>query len=213
MQDYRGLRRVLLEGSNENVVPIFNEESFPIPTREIVLQADWPKRKSIIGRGVLALTLKSGAFDFADGVSASKSSITSKERPREYHHLFPDSTLEDAGVADEQSYRALNCALITWRTNRVISNKDPIRYLRERAKNAIMGELELRHRLRTHLIPYSTLAVGYEGLSDDERRIRVKTDYPAFLNARAELMVLAARAACEGRSTEIREMFPDEESY
>ena len=32
-----------------------------------------------------------------------------------------------------RAYRAVNCALITWRTNRTISNKDPIAYLKERA--------------------------------------------------------------------------------
>ncbi|MXY67377.1 MAG: DUF262 domain-containing protein [Acidobacteriia bacterium] len=211
LQDYRGLRRVLVEGAAEDVVPILNEDSFPIPTREMILQADWPRRKSIIGRGVLALTLKSGALDLADGVRATVASITSKENPREYHHLFPDSTLEDAGVPDEQSYRSLNCALITWRTNRVIANKDPICYLRERVTNGTLGEPELRYRLRTHLIPHSDLAVGYEGLSDHERRARVKTDYPAFVEARSELVVRAARAACEGRSMELSELFPDEQ--
>jgi len=210
LQDYRGLRQVLVEGAGEGVVPILNEESYPVPTRQMILQADWPRWKSIVGRGVLALTLKSGALDLADGVRATVASITSKENPREYHHLFPNSTLEDAGVPDEQSYRALNCALITWRTNRVIANKDPICYLKERATNGTLGEAELRHRLRTHLIPYSDLAIGYEGLSDHERRTRVKSDYPAFINARAQLMLRAARAACEGRSIEFSQLFPNE---
>ena len=51
-----------------------------------------------------------------------------------------------------------------------------------------LGEEELKHRLRTHLIPYSKLAVGYEGLADIERRNRVKDDYQAFLSARAEIL-------------------------
>ena len=29
------------------------------------------------------------------------------------------------GVPDEQIYRSVNCALVTWQTNRNISNKDP----------------------------------------------------------------------------------------
>ena len=106
----------------------------------MVLQAEWPKRKSILGRGLLALTLKTGAEDLADGARATVASITSKDHPREYHHLFPASTLEDAEVPDEQVYRAPNCALITWRTNRTISNKDPIAYLKERADNSALGE-------------------------------------------------------------------------
>jgi uncharacterized alpha-E superfamily protein len=42
--------------------------------------------------------------------------------------------------ADEQVFRALNCALVTWRTNRTISNKNPIAYLKERADNSALGE-------------------------------------------------------------------------
>lgn len=209
LQDYRGLRKVLCEGAAEDIVPILNEESYPLPTREMVLQADWPKRKTILGRGLLALQIKCGAEDLADGAKATVASITSKEHPREYHHLFPASTLEDAGIPDEQIFRALNCALITWRTNRTISNKDPIAYLKERADNNALGEEELRRRLRTHLIPYRWLAVGYDGMSDEERRARVKDDYETFLSARAEILAKAAQRACEGRALELSELFDD----
>ena len=209
LQDYRGLRKVLCEGAAEDIVPILNEESYPLPTREMVLQADWPKRKTILGRGLLALQIKCGAEDLADGAKATVASITSKEHPREYHHLFPASTLEDAGIPDEQIFRALNCALITWRTNRTISNKDPIAYLKERADNNALGEEELRRRLRTHLIPYRRLAVGYDGMSDGERRARVKNDYEAFLSARAEILAKAAQHAREGRTLELSELFED----
>ena len=209
LQDYRGLRRVLSEAAGEDSVPILNEESFPSPTREMVLQSDWPKRKSILGRGLLALMLKSGAEDLADSARATVASITSKDHPREYHHLFPTSTLEDAEVPDEQIYRALNCALITWRTNRTISNKDPIAYLKERADNSTLGEVELRRRLRTHLIPYAELAVGYEGMSDKDRRSRVQQDYATFLDARAGLLAAAAERACSGQPIELSELFDD----
>ena len=200
---------MLCEGAAEDIVPILNEESYPLPTREMVLQADWPKRKTILGRGLLALQIKCGAEDLADGAKATVASITSKEHPREYHHLFPASTLEDAGIPDEQIFRALNCALITWRTNRTISNKDPIAYLKERADNNALGEEELRRRLRTHLIPYRRLAVGYDGMSDGERRARVKNDYEAFLSARAEILAKAAQHACEGRTLELSKLFED----
>ena len=207
LQDYRGLQRALTEGASEDAVPIFNEDLFPPPTKEMVLQADWPKRKSIQARGLLAVMLKAGALDLADGAPATVNSITSKEHPREYHHLFPASTLEDAEVPDEQIYRALNCALITGRTNRTISNKDPITYLTERADNNVLGEEELRHRLRTHLIPYAELAVGYQGLTDQERHSRIRDDYTAFLDARAELLVEAAQHACSGQPFELSKLF------
>jgi hypothetical protein len=181
----------------------------PLPTKELLLQAEWPKGKTILGRGILGLQLRCGAEDLADGARATLGSITSKDHPREYHHLFPDSTLEDADIPDEQIYRALNCALITWRTNRTISNKDPITYLKERADNSTLGEEEIRRRLRTHLIPYEHLAVGYDGLSDEERRVRVKAEYGAFLAARAEILTRAARLACDGKALELGAIFDE----
>jgi len=209
LQDYRGLRRVLCEDAAEDGVPILNQESYPLPSKEMVLQADWPKRKTILGRGLLSLQIKCGAEDLADGARATVATITSKEHPREYHHLFPAATLDDAGIPDEQVFRALNCALVTWRTNRTISDKDPITYLKERADNCALGEEELKRRLRTHLIPYVRLAVGYDGMSDDERRCRVKNDYDAFLSARAEVLAKAAHRACEGKALELSELMND----
>lgn len=209
LQDYRGLRKVLCDGAAEDVVPILNLESYPLPSKEMVLQADWPKRKSILGRGLLSLQLKCGAEDLADGARATVATITSKEHPREYHHLFPAATLDDAGIPDEQVFRALNCALVTWRTNRTISDKDPITYLKERADNCTLGEDEMKRRLRTHLIPYARLAVGYDGIPDDERRGRVKNDYDAFLYARAEVLAKAAHRACEGKALELSELLND----
>lgn len=210
IQDYRGLRKVLCEGAAESSVPILNHESYPLPTKELVLQADWPKRKYILGRGLLALQLKCGAEDLADGARATVATITSKEHPREYHHIFPAATLDDAEIPDEQVFRALNCALVTWRTNRTISDKDPIAYLKERADNCALGEEELKRRLRTHLIPYGRLAVGYNGMSDAERRGRVKNDYEAFLSARAEVLAKAAQHACDGKTLELSELLNDE---
>lgn len=209
LQDYRGLRKVLCDGAAEDIVPILNQESYPLPSKEMVLQADWPKRKSILGRGLLSLQLKCGAEDLADGARATVATITSKEHPREYHHLFPAATLEDAGIPDEQIFRALNCALVTWRTNRTISDKDPITYLKERADNCALGEEEMKRRLRTHLIPYTRLAVGYDGIPDDERRGRVKNDYDAFLSARAEVLAKAAHRVCEGKALELSELLND----
>lgn len=211
IQDYRGLRNVLCNGAAESVVPILNLESYPLPTKELILQADWPKRKSILGRGLLALQIRCGAEDLADGARATVGTITSKETPREYHHLFPAATLSDANIPDEQIFRSVNCALVTWRTNRAISDKDPITYLKERAENCDLGPEELKRRLRTHLIPYKQLAVGYDGMPDGELRGRIKNDYDAFLAARADILAKAAQRACEGKSLELSELMNDAE--
>jgi len=207
LQDYRALRDILT-GKQGVSVPIFNEDAYPIPTAEMIILADWPKRKSILSRGLLGLQMKAGAEDLADGAKASVVSITSLEHPREYHHLFPDSKLADAGLAAEDIFRAVNCALITWRTNRTISNKDPITYLKERADNSTLGEVELRRRLKTHMIPYDELNVGdYGGLEGELLKTRIQADYKKFTRARAELFANAATMACQGNSLDLAKIF------
>ncbi|HZD24728.1 MAG TPA: hypothetical protein VE631_00585, partial [Alphaproteobacteria bacterium] len=54
-----------------------------------------------------------------------------------------------------------------------------------RAEAANLGEVEVRQRLRSHLIPYEELIAG---------------DYDAFLQARATLVDLHMKALCEGRT-------------
>ena len=184
-------------------MPIFDETVYPIPTAQLIEQADWPRKKTIIGRGLLGLQMKAGAVDLADGKVASVSSITSHEHPREYHHLFPESLLKRAEVPSEQIFRALNCALMIWKTNRAVSDKDPIQYLKERADNCALGEREWRRRLMTHLIPFEALAKGPFDENDKDFKSRVKSDYEAFLSSRAALLEKAARLACDGRSPEI----------
>lgn len=60
--------------------------------------------------------------------------------------------------------------------------------------------------MRTHLIPHAPLAVGYSGMPDDERRVRVKDDYYAFRLARAEVLEKAAKIACEGKELTLTEL-------
>ena len=207
LQDFRALRETLKGGQNVHV-PIFNEDAYPLPTPEMILVADWPKRKSILSRGLLALQMKAGAEDLADGARASIASITSREHPREYHHLFPDAKLSDADVPAEEIYRAVNCALITWRTNRTISAKDPIEYLKERADNSTLGAEELKRRLRTHLIPYDQLNVGaYAGLEEAQIKERTRSDYLKFGKARAELFARAAELACCGQALDLGRIY------
>lgn len=211
LQDFRGLKKVLTGISDESGIPIFNTEFYPVPNVGLIASADWPKKKTILGRGLLALQLKCGAEDIADGVKASIHSITSKEHPREFHHLFPEAILKDANIPNEKIYRAVNCALITWKTNRVISAKDPVVYLEERVNNSTLGETELEHRLKTHLIPYQQLAVGYAQLSEEERKSRVVNDYEMFCLARALLLEKAANFVCEGRTPNLEKIFSEAE--
>ena len=141
--------------------------------------------------------LREGGLDIADSATATRDSIANGNR--EYHHLYPDSILEDIGGITDSSRRflALNCALITWHTNRTVSNKDPITYLKDRVNLAAMGEEEVKERLESHLVPWDVIkdAGPYRdvngvlaGAHED-----VIADYEAFLEARGALV--AAKAA------------------
>lgn len=207
LQDFRSLRDCLAGNDSVNI-PIFDENIYPLPIVERIQQEDWPKRKSIVSRGLLALQLKAGAFDLADGARATIDTITSNDHPREYHHLFPVSKLREAELTQDEIYRAVNCALITWRTNRTISNKDPIQYLKERSENSALGEDELKVRLRSHLIPYDEMNVGAYEIDDvEERKNKVRKDYAAFCYKRAQLLAKAAEIACSGRQLSVSEVF------
>jgi hypothetical protein len=207
LQDYRGLLRILVDGADESVAPILRDASYPPPSVGAIAAAGWPKGQTILGRGLLALQIRCGAEDLADGVRASWASITSASHPREYHHLFPDSLLREAGLEKEKIFRSANCALLTWRTNRVISNKDPVAYLRERSEQNTRGEAELKRRLQTHLIPFDELAVGYAELDESDRLAKIRLDYDRFLQARANLLAVAARLAVDGQPIDYSDIF------
>jgi hypothetical protein len=181
LQDYRALRDVLAGKADETSVPCFNEAQHPLPPIEALLQAGWPKKRDRLARAILLLSLRGGALDLADGQIATRYHLDR----REYHHLFPVTFLRDQGVDETEAFTALNCALISWPTNRAIAAKEPIRYLLERAEASTLGEAEIQHRLATHAIPYDFLISG---------------DYHAFLEARANVAQRAIAALCHGRS-------------
>ena len=196
-QDFRALRDVVRGERAEETVPLFDEEQYPLPGRAELVQAGWPKTRDSLARGILNVTIRAGAHDIADDAVATQKHILK----REYHHLFPASLLEtDGRLANRDIYRALNCALVTWNTNRAISAKDPVLYLRERVERATLGEDEIRRRLTTHYIPYDSLSVGdYDAIDDpDARAGKIQADYFAFLENRAEMLMAPIRALANG---------------
>ena len=145
------------------------------------LQQVGPKKKDRTARAILALALKNGGLDLADGSTANRTNLAK----REYHHLFPDAHLQRKSVSDDKIYCSMNCALVTWRTNRTISDKPPERYLAERREGTDLSEADIAERLESHLIPYSEMVAG---------------EYDEFLNARAELIVGAMQKMCRSAS-------------
>ena len=176
--DYNELRSVIMHRKAPTPV-IFNDSLYPLPEPRELMAAGWPTKKDRLARAILALALKHGGLDLADGSPVNRDNL----RKREYHHLFPEAYLKKLGVDDNKIYRALNCALVTWNTNRAISSKEPERYLAERLEGSNLGEAEIRVRLASHVIPYDELKAG---------------DYDRFLARRAELIHGVMLKYCSG---------------
>jgi hypothetical protein len=162
--------------------------------KEIIIDAAWAKNRTILGRGLLALQIKCGAYDIADNTPATKQSILS----REYHHLFPAALLGKADLPNNRIFSAVNCALISWRTNRTISDKNPMQYLLERAENCDLGEIERDRRLRSHLIPIKELSMDYSDFDSQETKAKIEQDFTRFVEARSRLLEQAARLVYDG---------------
>jgi len=179
LQDYRALRDVITGVGDVSAVPCFDETRFPSPEIPELVQARWPRYKDRLARALLCLSLRGGAHDLADGAEVTREHL----RSREYHHLYPVAHLRDLGIDESETYRALNCALITWKTNRTISAKKPLEYLLERSQASALGETEIRRRLTTHAIDYDMLSAG---------------DYYEFLEHRAKALTQGIRAFADG---------------
>ncbi|ODR09836.1 hypothetical protein BHQ15_05975 [Mycolicibacillus koreensis] len=190
-QDYLALREAITSGVpfTEVHAPIFDESNYPLPTVEQLMTTRWPKSRDILARGVLALSLREGARDIADDEPAARENV----KVREYHHLFPDSTLiKRAKLGADESYRALNCALITWRTNRKVSNLSPLQYLKDRIDASRLGESEIEARLQLHLVPWGQINQAGPYLDGCDPQL-IRNDYMSFLEARANLVAEEAR--------------------
>lgn len=166
--DYKAVRDLILDRSADSVPDLFDDTQNPLPSVSELVRAGWPSRKDRLGRALIVLSLQEGGFDFADGAKANAENV----RTREYHHIFPKSLIQRI-YPDHEVNSALNCALISWNTNRKISAKDPKQYLEDRAADANCTEEQVRSRLQSHLVPYDILIEG---------------DFKRFLEARAELI-------------------------
>lgn len=176
LADFNELKPLII-GESAPKPSIFDDAQHPLPEVQELITAGWPTKKDRLARAILALALKHGGIDLADGSTASRANLAK----REYHHLFPDAHLRRLKFTDDQIYRSLNCALVTWRTNRNISDKEPERYLGERRDGNELGDAEVRARLSSHLIPFDEMVEG---------------DYDKFLSVRAGLIADAMKRIC-----------------
>jgi hypothetical protein len=191
---HRGIKSFLsTPGFDEKAldeVPVFNRKEHELADVDALMAAGWPKKVGIEARGILAVSNYFGAQDFADSKSASFESI----QKREYHHIFPDALLSEVGI---ESYYALNCALITWKTNRIIGRKDPLDYLKERVQWA--DELTVSNRLKTHLVSFELLSTAhYQGLDGEALKSKLEADFNKFMRDRAQLVHKAVSRLASG---------------
>lgn len=198
-QDYKALIALIgqpTSGPAEwKTVPVLDRSLYALPGSEELMRVGWPKGSDRMARAILATTLYFGGWDFADGTPASHTTL----EKREYHHVFPDALLAEADI---DSYLALNCALITWKTNRNIGRKDPMDYLNDRVEWS--DEQAIDQRLRTHLLDYKLLREArYKDeagnpLSGTALSDKLGADFSGFLNWRAQRVALAAAKLAEG---------------
>lgn len=193
--DFKALKALLLKQSYSDdelaTVPVLNRAEFALADVDSLLGTRWPKPVGIGARGILAVTTYLGALDFADNKPASFES----NQKREYHHIFPTALLADANIG---SYIALNCAFITWKTNRIIGRKDPLEYLLDRVEWA--GEESVRERMKSHLIDFDLLAsASYKGLEGEQLAAKLKLDFETFLRVRAKLVHTAVTELAQGK--------------
>lgn len=204
--DYLALKRIFnKEKKKDNTlyaeqdVPIFNRNNYPLADVDELMSAPWPKRDTIRGKGIMAISCLLGAADFATGQKIDRSNIGQ----RHYHHIFPDALLKEAGI---EGSVALNCALIIDNTNFTIGRKEPLKYLKERYKWA--SEEIVHDRLNAHLIPVEELANGgYEHITDtNQRNEKIKKDFDSFLKKRAGFFTTAVSLLVDGRNLSANEI-------
>lgn len=185
----------------DSTVPVLDREVYPLPSVRALQAAAWPSGRSSLARAILATFNYFGARDFADDSMLSAKNV----RTREYHHLFPAKLLNDAGI---EPNLALNCALITWRTNRTIGRLDPISYLAARA-DAAPGPESIEARLRSHVIPVALLRdAGPYSVNNTgtDLRAEVGPDFSGFVERRAEAVSRAMERLCDGKTPELSEV-------
>jgi len=177
--DYKAISDLISSPSSTSLPDLFDESQNPLPTTDELSRGGWPGRKDRLGRAIIAVSLYGGGYDFADGAKATADNV----RLREYHHVYPKSLIQDV-FPDHVVNSALNCALVSWKTNRKIAAKTPKEYLEERAEDANATEAEVRQRLESHLVPYDELISG---------------DFETFITARSEKIYATMKKLCEGR--------------
>ena len=183
---YKSAAATLLKGDHDALCRVFRGEtdvdSVPIwrlkvPGPTEIEEASWPTRSSL-PRALLAVALRRGSRDIGTGTELRPEDVGQ----REYHHLFPRAYLErhvERGRINP--HLAMNCILISGKTNREAADKAPIKYLAGLAmetSGTSVTERDMRLRLRSHVVR----------IHDIQVRGGVEKSYRKFIRERAALV-------------------------
>ena len=146
-------------------VPLFDEERYPLPGPEELIQARWPKTRDSLGRAILMSRFAPGRM-----ISPTTQSLPAIRFESVSTTTYFRGPAGERGKSMRARSTGTNCALITWNTNRTISAKEPVRYLRERVETS-RPRAERDKVSATHYVPFAALAVGgYDNIPDTETR-------------------------------------------
>ncbi len=59
---------MLANGKPSSVPPVFDDDAYQLPTVYQLRQAGWPKARDSLARSILAISIRAGAYDLADGI-------------------------------------------------------------------------------------------------------------------------------------------------
>lgn len=183
-EDYEGLSQVFRDGTTPvETVPIWDCN---LPEAGDLLHVGWPTRTAALPRAVLAIAIREGARDIGSNRKIRRSDLSE----RQYHHVFPKAYLERE-APDADPHLALNCALISGRTNREAADKPPLEYFSSLAVRMMGSEIELediKTRLESHLIPSEQLL----------NETPVPNGYRDYLEERAKLIAHNGKLLADG---------------
>lgn len=159
-------------------VPAFEAK---IPNHEEIKLQGWPKSGGRLSRGILAVCCQGGAKDLASNEDLDS------EGSDDFHHIFPREVLKGT---DKDPDIAINCMLLTPHTNqkewRTALPGDYIRSLisgKLIQQSVLNPDLEIKSRLKTHLLPVKQLLNVTESTTEDVSRA-----YEQFVEARINLI-------------------------
>ena len=173
-EDFDALRKVIQGNSEPNSVPIWSNR---LPDIELLKASPWPTSNSSLSKSILALSLRRGALDIGSGERIQQNRLDE----RQHHHIFPEDYLIK-NAPEGNPHLALNCMLITGRTNKEASNKPPLEYLKSlvtKHAGSSINLKELKWRVESHLVPFESLEIKNKSVMDS---------YMKFLDDRSRLI-------------------------